>query len=60
MLKFKPDGFFLSNGPGDPKPLKKVIDTTKEILDRKFVKWKERSYVKTAEILFHTYNSNMT
>ena len=25
MLKFKPDGFFLSNGPGDPKPLTKVI-----------------------------------
>ena len=36
MLKFKPDGFFLSNGPGDPKPLKKVIDTTKEILDRNY------------------------
>ena len=30
MLKFKPDGFFLSNGPGDPKPLTKVIKTTKK------------------------------
>ena len=28
LLKFKPNGFFLSNGPGDPKPLEKVIETT--------------------------------
>ena len=26
MLKFKPNGFFLSNGPGDPEPLSEVID----------------------------------
>ena len=32
LLKFKPNGFFLSNGPGDPKPLEKVIETTKEII----------------------------
>ena len=36
MLKFKPDGFFLSNGPGDPKPLTKVINTTKKILDENY------------------------
>ena len=36
MLKFKPNGFFLSNGPGDPKPLTKVIDTTKKILDKDY------------------------
>ena len=36
MLKFKPNGFFLSNGPGDPKPLKQVINTTKKILDKNY------------------------
>ena len=36
MLKFKPNGFFLSNGPGDPKPLKTVIKTTKEILEKNY------------------------
>ena len=36
MLKFKPNGFFLSNGPGDPEPLKKVIETTKEILEKNY------------------------
>ena len=36
MLKFKPNGFFLSNGPGDPEPLKTVIETTKEILEKKY------------------------
>ena len=36
MLKFKPNGFFLSNGPGDPEPLKKVIETTKEILKKNY------------------------
>jgi len=33
MMKFNPNGFFLSNGPGDPKPLKVVIHTTKKILN---------------------------
>ena len=36
LMKFKPNGFFLSNGPGDPKPLSKVIDTTKEIIKNNF------------------------
>ena len=36
MLKFKPHGFFLSNGPGDPKPLTKVINTAKQILDKDY------------------------
>ena len=36
MLKFKPNGFFLSNGPGDPKPLIKVIKTTKQILSKDY------------------------
>lgn len=29
---FKPDGFFLSNGPGDPRPLTNVIALTKTII----------------------------
>ncbi len=32
MAAWKPDGYFISNGPGDPEPLKEAIDTTKEIL----------------------------
>ena len=36
MLKFKPNGFFISNGPGDPKPLSKVIETTKKIINNNF------------------------
>lgn len=32
MEAFQPDGYFLSNGPGDPEPLKKPIETTKKIL----------------------------
>lgn len=32
LLKMNPDGFFLSNGPGDPEPLKEVIDTVKDII----------------------------
>ncbi len=36
MLKFKPNGFFLSNGPGDPEPLSEVIDTTKKILEKNY------------------------
>lgn len=31
---FNPDGYFLSNGPGDPEPLKDAIQLTKEILSR--------------------------
>ena len=32
MKAWNPDGYFLSNGPGDPKPLVEAIETTKEIL----------------------------
>jgi carbamoyl-phosphate synthase small subunit len=34
MEAFKPDGYFLSNGPGDPEPLLGVQTLTKEILKR--------------------------
>ena len=30
---FNPDGYFLSNGPGDPEPLHQAIETTKHILE---------------------------
>ncbi len=33
MEKFNPTGYFLSNGPGDPAPLKNAISTIKQILD---------------------------
>ena len=36
LVKFRPNGFFLSNGPGDPKPLSKVIETTKEIIKNNY------------------------
>lgn len=29
---FQPDGYFLSNGPGDPEPLDEAIATTKDII----------------------------
>jgi carbamoyl-phosphate synthase small subunit len=32
ILKYNPDGIFLSNGPGDPAAVKEGIDTTKELL----------------------------
>jgi carbamoyl-phosphate synthase small subunit len=32
MKAWNPDGYFLSNGPGDPEPLVEAIETTKEIL----------------------------
>ncbi|MEN8816079.1 MAG: glutamine-hydrolyzing carbamoyl-phosphate synthase small subunit [Nonlabens sp.] len=32
MKKFKPDGYFLSNGPGDPEPLTNAIQTAKDII----------------------------
>ncbi len=31
MQKFKPDGYFISNGPGDPAPMDYAIKTVKEI-----------------------------
>ncbi|GAA4112930.1 glutamine-hydrolyzing carbamoyl-phosphate synthase small subunit [Aquimarina addita] len=34
MSEWGPDGYFLSNGPGDPEPLTEAIETTKEIIKR--------------------------
>jgi carbamoyl-phosphate synthase small subunit len=34
MNKFNPDGYFLSNGPGDPEPLIEAQTLAKEILSR--------------------------
>jgi carbamoyl-phosphate synthase small subunit len=33
LKSFKPDGYFLSNGPGDPEPLKEVHAVTREIIN---------------------------
>ena len=33
MKNFEPDGYFLSNGPGDPDPLTSAIALTKKIID---------------------------
>lgn len=33
LKDFNPDGYFLSNGPGDPEPLSQAIETTKAILE---------------------------
>ncbi|HSQ43919.1 MAG TPA: glutamine-hydrolyzing carbamoyl-phosphate synthase small subunit [Ginsengibacter sp.] len=32
LEKFSPDGYFISNGPGDPEPLHNAVTTIKEIL----------------------------
>jgi len=32
IKSYKPDGIFLSNGPGDPEPLTYAIDTIKELI----------------------------
>ncbi|NNF18656.1 MAG: glutamine-hydrolyzing carbamoyl-phosphate synthase small subunit [Flavobacteriaceae bacterium] len=32
MKSWNPDGYFISNGPGDPKPLLSAIDVTKSII----------------------------
>ena len=32
LQSFEPDGYFLSNGPGDPEPLTEAIETTKKII----------------------------
>ena len=34
LSAFQPDGYFLSNGPGDPTPLKKAQELAKEIIDK--------------------------
>jgi len=33
MQAFRPDGYFLSNGPGDPAPMHYAVDTTRAILN---------------------------
>ncbi|MBZ8139101.1 carbamoyl-phosphate synthase small subunit [Rubrivivax gelatinosus] len=33
VLRMKPDGVFLSNGPGDPEPCDYAIEATREIVD---------------------------
>ncbi len=35
LEKFNPDGYFISNGPGDPEPMKYAVDTVKQILKLK-------------------------
>ena len=34
ILKYKPDGLFLSNGPGDPKALPYIVDTVKGLIGK--------------------------
>ncbi|WP_298318621.1 glutamine-hydrolyzing carbamoyl-phosphate synthase small subunit [uncultured Aquimarina sp.] len=34
MSEWAPDGYFLSNGPGDPEPLSQAIETAREIIKR--------------------------
>lgn len=34
MSDFKPDGYFISNGPGDPEPLEEAQNTAKEIIEK--------------------------
>ncbi|MBU1085999.1 MAG: glutamine-hydrolyzing carbamoyl-phosphate synthase small subunit [Candidatus Omnitrophica bacterium] len=34
ILKFKPDGLMLSNGPGDPEPVTYVIETVSKLLGK--------------------------
>jgi carbamoyl-phosphate synthase small subunit len=33
VMKLKPDGVFLSNGPGDPEPCRYAIEATRELID---------------------------
>lgn len=35
LQKFNPDGYFISNGPGDPEPMGYAVETVKEILEAK-------------------------
>jgi carbamoyl-phosphate synthase small subunit len=34
VLALKPEGIFLSNGPGDPEPVKYAIDAARRLMDR--------------------------
>jgi carbamoyl-phosphate synthase small subunit len=36
METFQPNGFFISNGPGDPAPMQYAVDTVKEILAKDY------------------------
>ena len=33
LSSWNPDGYFISNGPGDPEPLSSAINLAKEILN---------------------------
>jgi carbamoyl-phosphate synthase small subunit len=33
MLKWKPDGIFISNGPGDPAAMPQVVETVSELIE---------------------------
>jgi len=35
ILSYKPDGIFLSNGPGDPEPVGYAIDTIRQLIGKK-------------------------
>lgn len=35
VLKMNPDGVFLSNGPGDPEPVKYAIENVKKLINKK-------------------------
>ena len=35
VLALQPDGIFLSNGPGDPRPLTYAIEATRQLIDKK-------------------------
>jgi hypothetical protein len=35
MSAWNPDGYFLSNGPGDPQPLNEAQEVAKEIIDQR-------------------------
>jgi carbamoyl-phosphate synthase small subunit len=35
VLSYKPDGIFLSNGPGDPQPLTYAVDTVRQLIGKK-------------------------
>ena len=36
LAAFNPDGYFLSNGPGDPRPLKEAQEVAQEVIKRNF------------------------
>ena len=36
LQAWNPDGYFISNGPGDPEPLIEAQNLAKEIIERNF------------------------